>query len=149
MKRLLVLGAAIALALPASMAAGSEAPRSNAAAPLFAGGGTPLSNGAFFPGTAIYNGEDENGKPSYIGQAYQIEQGTDLQFVNLDHADLSNAHQIRSFARKRGRPLFESKRLEQPGQQALVVTSHLKPGVYDYYCPVHTAMYGLIEVTPN
>ena len=147
MKRLLVLGAALALALPASVAAGSEAPRSSATAPLFVGGGTPLSNGVFFPGTAIYNGEDEDGEPSYTGVPYEIERGTDLELVNLDHGDVANAHQITSFARKRGRPLFQSKRLDRPGEKALVITSRLKPGIYDYYCPIHTAMYGLIEVT--
>lgn len=111
-------------------------------APVFAVGGTIVSNGIFFPGTAVYDGDK-----GYYGEPYKLEPGQDVMFTNLDNGDIANAHQMRSFKRKKnGRPVFQSKRLEQPGEQSLVLVSHLKPGVYDYFCPIHTGMYGQIEI---
>lgn len=136
--------AALVAAVPVvARAADDEAPEP---APIFAVGGTALSNGVFTPGTAIYDG----GK-SYYGEPYKLEPGQDLMFTNLDNGDVANGHQIRSFKRKKktGRPLFQSKRLDQPGEQSLVLVSHLKPGVYDFFCPIHTGMYGWIEIPPR
>jgi plastocyanin len=113
-------------------------------APLFAGGGTNLTNGHFFPGTAVYDGEEFQGVP------YQIEQGCNIEFTNLDYAPLTNGHRIVSFKRVktkkgRSRPLFFSKFVAGPGQ-AMVITKHVKPGTYAYFCSVHTTMFGQIEV---
>lgn len=142
MRKALVLLLMAVLALPASAASGAPTPAPKATVPLFAGGGTLVSGGIFFPGTAVYDASQ-----GYVGPPYQVQRGTDIMFTNLDAGDLVNGHQIRSFKRKRGRPLFQSKRLDQPGQQALVIVSHLKPGIYDYFCPVHYGMYGRIEIT--
>jgi hypothetical protein len=109
---------------------------------LFAGGGTNLTNGIFFPGTAIYDGEQFQGMPPM-----QIAQGTDLEFVNLDISAVTNGHQIVSFKRKHQRPVFKSPRVDGPGM-ATVITSHLKPGVYPYFCAIHFGMYGRLEVVP-
>jgi plastocyanin len=109
--------------------------------PLFVAGGTPVSNGFFFPGTAVVNGKD------LVGEPYEIKQGTNLRFVNLDPAILTNAHAIVSKKTdRRGRPLFKSKLVPGPGE-ATVVTSKLKPGTYVYYCPIHYGMFGKLRVT--
>jgi hypothetical protein len=107
---------------------------------IFAGGGTPVSNGIFFPGTTIC---DASG---CTGAALRVPQGEDITFVNLDVSTVTNAHQIISQKRKRGRPLFASDVNSGPGQ-SLVITSHLKPGVYKYLCSFHFGMYGQIEIT--
>lgn len=136
-----VVAAALLAALPlAARASGDDQVEP---APIFALGGTVVSNGIFTPGTAIYDGED-----SYYGQPYKLEPGQDIMFTNLDNGDIANGHLLRSFKRNKrtGRPLFESKRLEQPGEQSLVLVSHLKPGVYDFFCPIHPSMYGWIEI---
>jgi plastocyanin len=128
------------------------APASQAAVPvewlasggtLFAGGGTNLSNGLFFPGTVIYDGKQFQGMPPL-----QIAQGTDLDFVNLDVSAVTNGHQIVSFKKKHGQPLIKGPRVDGPGR-ATVITSHLKPGVYPYFCTVHFGMYGRLEVVAN
>jgi plastocyanin len=108
--------------------------------PLFAGGGTQLTNGFFFPGTAlVVNGKLE-------GQPYEIQQGSNIRFVNIDGTSAPPAHSIRSQkTTRRGMPLFRSKRVDAPGE-ALVVTSHLKPGTYTYYCPIHYGMFGFLKV---
>jgi hypothetical protein len=127
-----------ALAAPAGAAADAETDY------VFAGGGTPFSNGAFFPGTALCNG---NGC-TVVGEPVQIERGTDFTFVNIDAEAVANAHQIISFKRKKKtkRPLFMSDVLTTPGEQDLVITSKLKPGVYKFRCPIHFGMYGAIEI---
>lgn len=114
------------------------------AAPLFAAGGSALTNGYFFPGTGIWDGEEIQGEP------YQIVRGTDIEFTTFDGtATLGNGHKIKSFKkRKNGRPLFQSKFVAD-GETALMITSHLKPGIYEYFCTVHFQMYGLLEVTRN
>lgn len=112
-------------------------------APLFAVGGTPVSNGIFFPGTAV---QDPYGY-DIVGVPYQITRGTDIMFHNLDPAAVANAHKIRSFASRNGRPLFESKLIQGPGS-ALMITSHLKPGIYGFFCPIHFGMMGQLEVVP-
>lgn len=118
-------------------------------APLFAAGGSALTNGWFFPGTGVYDGYEIQGEP------YQIARGTDIELTTFDGTlTLGNGHQIKSFKkRKNGRPLFQSKFVAD-GETTLMITSHLKPGrgeqpggVYGYFCTVHFQMYGLLEVT--
>ena len=141
MRPVLILVIAALLALPSSMATGASAPAVIEPAPIFAGGGTFVSNGTFFPGTAVYDGTKLQGVP------YPIEQGQNVTLINLDYGDIANAHQITSFKRRRsGRPLFQSKRVSFPGEQSLVITANLKPGIYEYFCPIHTGMFGMIEV---
>ena len=106
---------------------------------IFAGAGTALSNGVFFPGTAIYDGED------FVGTPHVVPRGCNVEFVNLDPAPVTNAHQIISYRARRGRPLFYSRNVAGPGT-AKVRTAHLKPGVYPYFCPVHYGMWGLLEI---
>ncbi len=130
-----------ALAAPVSALALSGAAGNSV---LFAGGGTQLSNGYFFPGTAVNNNGDYEGVP------LQVAQGADVQFVNLDHFVVSGGgHKVISFDRVRrgGKkvPLFASKMVDGPGE-ALVKTSHVKPGVYPFFCPIHSGMIGRIEV---
>ncbi|HWL65499.1 MAG TPA: plastocyanin/azurin family copper-binding protein [Actinomycetota bacterium] len=109
---------------------------------LFVGGGTALSNGVFFPGTVIYDGDQFQGLPPL-----QLKKGTDLDFVNLDVSAVTNSHQIVSFKRKRGNPVFSSESLDGPGT-TVVITSHLKPGVYPFFCTTHFGMYGRLEIVP-
>ncbi|MBA2726158.1 MAG: hypothetical protein H0U53_09230 [Actinobacteria bacterium] len=124
-------------ALPAHGAITAPAAANNF---IFAGGGTPVSNGIFFPGTTFCDTQGCTGVPM------QVPRGDDITFVNLDTSSVTNAHQIVSRKRKRGRPLFISEVNYGPGQ-GLVVTSHLKPGVYKYYCSFHFGMFGQIEIT--
>lgn len=137
MKKVLLL--LVAGILSSSMTAISGA-SAMAPAPMFVGGGTPVSNGVFFPGTAVFDGESVQGLP------IQVEAGQDIELTNLDLGDLANCHQLTSFKRKRGRPVFNSKRLCAPGESAIVLMGRAKPGVYEAYCPVHTGMYALVEV---
>ena len=110
---------------------------------IFVGGGTPLTNGTFFPGTQLYNGT------TYDGVPYEVAQGSDVNLVMLDEATVSNGHKMVSFKRNRKTqlPLFQSEMLESPGDQSLVITSHLKPGLYRYYCSTHDGMFGAIQIT--
>ena len=110
---------------------------------VIAGGGTPVSNGVFTPGTAIPN---EDGGVDPVLPPMQIEQGTDVELINLDESAVANAHKMVSLKRRAGKPLFSSDLVRSPGDSTLVVTSHLKPGLYPYYCTVHTAMWGQLEV---
>jgi hypothetical protein len=110
---------------------------------IVAGAGTAVTNGVFFPGTVTCNGEDSEDCTST--PPLQIPRGTDIDFVNLDPAAVTNGHQIVSFKRRRGRPLFKSPRVDGPAR-ALMVTSHLKPGIYEYFCSTHFGMYGRIEI---
>ena len=93
-----------------------------------------------FESHAVYDGENLQGLP------LQVEQGQDIELTNLDYGDIANCHQLTSFKRKRGRPIFNSKRLCAPGESAIVVMSRATPGIYEAYCPVHTGMYALVEV---
>ena len=111
----------------------------SAPAVLFAGGGTPVTNGYFFPGTAIYDGNQFQGVPM------QVTQGSNVTFVNTDYSPLTNVHAIVSFKRSHGKPLFSSGTVHGPGQ-AMLVTSNLKPGVYPYFCAIHFGMYGQIQI---
>lgn len=143
MRKGLVTAAVALLMLPFAGASGAPVPAPLAPAPMFVGGGTLLTNGIFFPGTAVYQSGD------YIGEPYEIASGQDIELTNLDEGDIANCHQLTSFKRKRsGRPLFQSKRLCNPGESALVLTSVVKPGIYDFNCPIHYGMYGQIEITP-
>ena len=150
MKRIALV--ALALMLVAPGAAGgtldAAAPVTRATEPLFAAGGSALTNGFFFPGTAVYNEGD------WIGQPYEIPQGNDIEFTTTDgELTLGNGHKIMSFLRrKNGRPLFQSKMVYGPGS-TVMLTSHLKPGkgdgpdgAYLYTCTVHTGMYGMLSV---
>lgn len=133
--------AAAALALSAGPV--SAAPSADVGeTPLFAGGGTPLTNGVFFPGTAVYDGNQ------FLGEPLQVPQGTNVQFVNLDYAPATNGHKIVSFKRnkKTGLPLFSSPTINGPGQ-AIMKTAKVRPGVYPYYCSIHSNMFGLLEIT--
>lgn len=146
MRKLPLLIAALSLALlPAAEAAPRDLPQlpplGAAEQPLFAAGGTPLTNGIFFPGTALCVGTDCQGVP------YQVALGSDIRFYNLDSAVVANSHRIVSKkTSKKGRPLFQSDTVQGPGS-TLMKTSHVKPGVYGYYCSVHFGMEGLLEFT--
>lgn len=149
MRKLIAILTALVVAAPVGQAMAGPASAlaltgSASDSVLFAGGGTQLSNGYFFPGTAVNN----NGE--YTGIPLQVEQGSNVQFVNLDHFVVSGGgHKVISFDRvtKKGRkvPLFASKLVDGPGQ-ALIKTSHVKPGVYPFFCPIHNGMIGQIEV---
>lgn len=107
---------------------------------MFVGGGTFVSNGIFFPGTGVYDGS------SLQGMAIQVESGQDIKLTNLDEGDVANCHQLTSYKRRRGIPIFNSKRLCSPGESAVVLMARAKPGVYEAYCPIHTGMYAIVEV---
>ncbi len=145
MARIACLLAALLLIAPTAQAASgvADAVQSAEEVRVFAAGGTQVSNGLFFPGTALSNGG------SYIGEPLVVPKGADLRFTNLDVSAFSGAHKITSFKRVRrgGKsiPLFSSKAVEGPGDD-LVITSHLKRGTYDYFCSIHSGMFGLIEV---
>lgn len=109
-------------------------------AQMFVGGGTFVSNGIFFPGTAVFDGTDLQGLP------LQVELGQDIELTNLDYGDIANCHQLTSYKKKRGYPIFNSKRLCSPGESSIVLMARAKPGIYEAYCPVHTGMYALVEV---
>lgn len=135
-----MLATGLGLAL-ACLPAGAGAQERAEAVPMFAGGGTNVSNGYFFPGTATYDGTD------FVGAPLTIQQGQNIQFVNTDVAALTNAHSVVSVKKnKKKRPLFQSGYVRGPATE-IVKTSHLKPGVYPFYCAVHYGMYGLLEVT--
>ena len=140
MKKTLALAVCLVLVVPIQAAVGSTT--AAATVPLFVGGGTFVSNGIFFPGTAVYQ-DDE-----YYGAPYQVAQGTDVELINVDEGSVSNGHQLRSFKQRRnGRPLFLSERIASPGESTVVIVSHLKPGIYDYFCTNHFGMLGRIEIT--
>ena len=109
---------------------------------IIAGGGTQLTNGIFFPGTAFPRADGGFDGPPPL----QIPQGTDVEVINLDEATLANAHKVVSLKRRKGKPVFFSDLLTTPGQTDIVVTSKLKPGIYPYYCSVHSSMWGQIEI---
>ena len=139
-----VLLAAFLLAPAGVSAHASGARPALADAQLCAGAGTPLTNGAFCPGTAVYDGYEFQSPAPLM-----ITKGQNIQFTNLDYAVLTNAHRIRSFkSKKNGYPLFISETVYGPGQ-TLMITSHLKPSdkPYFYFCTTHTTMYGAIQVT--
>jgi plastocyanin len=135
--------AAIALLLllgpPPAAADGRIVACSTGDVPLFAGAGTPLTNGYFFPGTAVYDGTAFRGAPLVVPQ------GCNIRFVNLDDALVTNGHEIVSFGRRHGRPLFKSGVSNGPGT-LLIKTSQVRPGLYPYYCVIHYSMYGLLQV---
>ena len=140
MKRLALLSASILWA--AAFAPGASATPVPAPGPsvLFAGGGTLVTNGVFFPGTATCTNDGCTGAPPL-----QIQKGTDLEFVNLDVGFVANSHRVVSVKTKRGRPLFASDDVSGPGQDT-IITSHLKPAVYTFVCSTHFGMFGQLEV---
>lgn len=146
MRKVLLLIAVASFALLSPAAAAPEdpmrlAPIRSGEAPLFAGGGTPVSNGIFFPGTAACLG-------SCQGVPYEVAQGSDIRFYNLDPAVVANNHRILSKrTNKNGRPLFISDTIGGPAS-TLMKTSHLRPGVYPYKCTVHDGMEGILEIVP-
>jgi hypothetical protein len=110
---------------------------------IFAGGGTPLSNGVFFPGTATC----ANGKCEAVGDPIEIKKGTNITFVNLDESLVSNSHRIVCMDHYRsGRPKCFSKDLTSPGDMDEMLTFKLKPGTYFYQCSVHFPMFGAFRV---
>jgi hypothetical protein len=134
MRKLLVVAFALGLLVSPATAAPLDSEDY-----VFAGGGTPLTNGIFFPGTVL------SGVPA--APPVEVTRGTDFTFVNLDEAAVGNGHKIKSFKTFRnGRPYFESDLLTKPGQTELVITSHLRPGNYKYYCAVHDGMFGAIQI---
>jgi hypothetical protein len=141
MRKVLAALALLLATVPATVGASPAAAQEADVAPLFVGGGTNVTNGYFFPGTAIYDGSD------FVGVPFQIQQGQNIALINTDVAALTNAHTMVSWRKnKKGRPLFHSGYVRGPAT-VTVKTSHLKPGVYPYYCNVHSGMYGLLEVT--
>ncbi len=157
MTRLVALFIVLGLVAGAN-AASAQTPQPAADAAVTVGGGTPLTNGAFFPGTAIY---DEASK-EFIGEPLAVTQGSNLRLVNVDAGAVANGHGIRSICKLKApeagpgfagackksrspRPMFASPVISGPGETT-VITESLKPGVYAYGCPVHFGMFGLIEV---
>ena len=148
MRKLVAALVALVLTAPAVSAAPSRLsllPTGSAAEPvrIFAGGGTQLSSGVFFPGTAVANNDG-----TLTGEPYVVPAGSDLLLTNVDHFVVAGgAHGIKSFKKvKRGGrsvPLFASKMIAGPGE-GLAITSHVKPGTYAYYCPIHPGMLGQI-----
>lgn len=156
MRRLLILGLAVAVISPPAPASATNTGHPDLPSVgvqeenvLFAGGGTNLTNGVFFPGTAECSG----GECETIAPPLQIEKGTDVEFVNLDWSFLTNGHRILSLKfrkiRKKGKtrkkPLFFSEQVDGPGT-TVMKTRHLKSGLYYYKCTTHGSMFGAIEV---
>jgi hypothetical protein len=143
-KLTIVLASLMSLLLIGGSAGASDAGDANNF--LFAAGGTPVTNGFFFPGTRTC---DSNGCTE-VGPPLQIDRGDDVTFVNLDAGVVTNSHQIFSIKRrkKNRRPLFSSAEVSGPGQTVMKM-SHVKPGKYLYLCSFHFGMYGEIEVLDN
>ena len=110
---------------------------------IVAGGGTPLTNGVFFPGTALPN---DDGTITAVLPPVEIPQGTDVEFTTLDEAAVGNGHKLVSLKRRKGKPVFSSDVLSRPGSSSLVITSNLAPGIYPFYCTLHAGMWGQIEI---
>lgn len=150
------LALALALLAPAS-GAQAELPGPTLSMPptaapsdgyIFAGGGTPFSNGIFFPGTTFC----ADGDCETQGPPARVAKGNDVTFVNLDAATVANSHQIMSRDKKKAKgkkksrkPLFASEPVDGPGSVTMK-TSHLEPGVYLYICTTHFGMDGALEV---
>ncbi len=144
MKKAVAVLSLLCLAVTApAYGAALDVPIADAGEVIFAGGGTPLTNGIFFPGTATC---DSKGCTP-IGAPLQVKRGSDITFVNLDPAVLTNTHQILSLRRRGRQPLFMSDHVAGPGH-TVMRTSHLKPGLYPYVCNVHYPMYGIFEILP-
>lgn len=152
MKRFLAFALVASLALPVAPAPAGDLPLSDGSTGrpeenvLFAGGGTNLTNGIFFPGAADCSAD--GCEP--LLPPLQIARGSNIEFVNLDASFITNGHRIASFKRKmkgkkKGQPLFYSEQVDGPGT-AVVKTSRLKPGLYYYTCTTHSPMFGAIEV---
>lgn len=111
---------------------------------IVAAGGTQLSNGVFFPGTAEC---DRDGCRVLVeGSELEIERGENITFTNLDPYESANAHSFVSVkTNKKGRPLFASKDVKGP-DEVTVRTKHLKPGAYPFFCRTHYGMYGIFKV---
>jgi hypothetical protein len=149
MRKLIVILTVLLVAAPVAQAVAApglslDGGVNAADATLFAGGGTQLSNGYFFPGTTIFQDGD------YIGVPLQVSQGSNVQFVNLDHFVVAGGgHKVISYEqmKRKGKkvPLFASKMIDGPGETT-IKTSHVKPGVYTFFCPIHNGMLGQIEV---
>lgn len=150
MWRFLAFAVVAALVAPAAPAPAADGP---SAAPaedsyLFAAGGTNLSSGFFFPGTATC---DKDGCTMFPGQEpLQVSRGGNITFANLDPSFVTNGHRVVSLKRKKktGEPKFHSEQVDGPAT-ATIKTSHLRPGVYYYLCTTHFGMYGAIEITES
>ncbi|HEU0131757.1 MAG TPA: cupredoxin domain-containing protein [Mycobacteriales bacterium] len=72
-----------------------------------------------------------------------VARGETLTLVNLDPA----AHDVTALDVGPGGPLFRSATIDRPGQTAVVTgVESLEPGVYEFYCSVHTEMHGTVSV---
>ena len=144
MKRIALVALCLALSAPLADAGASPAPVAENAK-LFAAAGTNLTNGIFFPGTGLYDGSKY-----FTVQPLQVTRGANVDFINLDASVVTNYHQIcsRKLVRRGRRrvPLFQSPAVNGPGT-AVMVTSHVKPGIYDYICTIHGGMVGFLEIT--
>lgn len=156
MRKLVGIFAAVVLCAPMTQALAQDAPARLAPAgtgaepTIFAGGGTQLSNGYFFPGTRVSDGDGgTTGAPPV-----SVPEGSNIRFVNLDHFIVAGgAHKIVSFdtikvgkkGKKRKVPLFSSEAVDGPGE-TIVKTKHVKPGEYLYFCSIHSGMLGAIKV---
>ncbi|MFP5298492.1 MAG: plastocyanin/azurin family copper-binding protein [Actinomycetota bacterium] len=110
---------------------------------IFAGGGTPVSNALFFPGTATCTSSG----CTYLTPVPQVRKGTDIVFVNLDEGAVANSHRIVCKKRdKKGRPKCFSEQLDSPGEQSRMITTNMKPGIYGYFCSTHAGMEGAFEI---
>ena len=152
MSKLLAILTAVVLAAPAAQASAHapDVPPVAAAeeVTIFAAGGTQLTSGYFFPGTRFSdgNGGTTGAEPTVVPR------GSNIRFINLDHYIVSGgAHKVTSFKKVRAKkskrkvPLFSSEYVDGPGE-TMVKTSHVKPGTYLYYCPIHNGMLGAIKV---
>lgn len=150
MKRISVLLLAL-LVLAGAPSAGATQPFEGIPTPdnrVVAAGGTQLSNGLFFPGTAQCT---RDGCTVLVeGSELEIERGENITFTNLDPYEHANTHSIVSFktykkGKKEGKPLFSSQDVKGPAE-VNVRTKHLKPGRYPFYCRTHFGMYGIFKV---
>lgn len=144
-KHLLVVAALVGALLtgPAGAAPPPEGVPGNE---IFSGGGTPLTNGIFFPGTALC--EDKKCEP--VGPVLEVSKGSDINFTNVDEGAVSNAHRIVCLKKnKKGRPKCVSDQLDSPGESSRMITSKLKPGRYFYYCSIHAGMFGVFDIVKS
>jgi spore coat protein A len=72
-----------------------------------------------------------------------VQRGATLTLVNADPA----AHDVTAVDVGPAGPLFRSATIDRPGQTAVVAgVESLDPGVYEFYCSVHTEMRGTVSV---
>jgi hypothetical protein len=94
------------------------------------------NDGYFLPGTTLCY-QDTCSTP----QPLEVQRGANVLFSNFDE----EPHQVVSFKKRKGKPLFRSRAIGA-GEQDLIVTANLKPGVYEFFCFFHTGMRGALRV---